>query len=299
MGVSGSAPVAPHNKHLAHVRDPRSPSAGIFRTPIEVVSSPAGSPQPGAAEPVAGSRQAQDPRSPTPGVSHTPRRAVSSESLDRLVRQLNEAFGAETAAQEPGPAGPDEEPVVEEPARRSSPPAAAPGDEAERPPSPSAAPARPARLAGPGFSSGSKPVRRKTNNKIMTTSGGTGRSPLSILQDDNSPSAPAPRQVNLNEPYCGRENGLKKHQILQFLYFVGPQFGTGDFVSVFLWVSLVPRGLQVLFNVCIFGLTMILPTSVHPFSLGHRKNSITLRHCHKRAKAEGSENGLCVPLRIN
>ncbi|XP_009474500.1 PREDICTED: cell division cycle-associated protein 3, partial [Nipponia nippon] len=43
-------------------------------------------------------------------------------------------------------------------------------------------------------SSGSKPVRRKTNNKIMATPGGTGRSPLSILQDDNSPSAPAPRQ---------------------------------------------------------------------------------------------------------
>ncbi|XP_010118279.1 PREDICTED: cell division cycle-associated protein 3, partial [Chlamydotis macqueenii] len=40
----------------------------------------------------------------------------------------------------------------------------------------------------------SKPVRRKTNNKIMATPGGTGRSPLSILQDDNSPSAPAPRQ---------------------------------------------------------------------------------------------------------
>ncbi|XP_010139800.1 PREDICTED: cell division cycle-associated protein 3, partial [Buceros rhinoceros silvestris] len=40
----------------------------------------------------------------------------------------------------------------------------------------------------------SKPVRRKTNNKVMATSGGTGRSPLSILQDDNSPSAPVPRQ---------------------------------------------------------------------------------------------------------
>ncbi|XP_009579828.1 PREDICTED: cell division cycle-associated protein 3, partial [Fulmarus glacialis] len=40
----------------------------------------------------------------------------------------------------------------------------------------------------------SKPVRCKTNNKIMATSGGTGRSPLSILQDDNSPSAPVPRQ---------------------------------------------------------------------------------------------------------
>nr|XP_009930343.1 PREDICTED: cell division cycle-associated protein 3 [Opisthocomus hoazin] len=43
------------------------------------------------------------------------------------------------------------------------------------------------------LSLGSKPVRRKTN-KILATSGGTGRSPLSILQDDNSPSAPAPRQ---------------------------------------------------------------------------------------------------------
>lgn len=81
-------------------------------------------------------------------------RPSPAESLDRLVRQLNEAFGAEAAAREPGPASPDEEPVVEEPARRSSPPAAAPGDEAERPPSPSAAPARPGRLAGPGFSSG-------------------------------------------------------------------------------------------------------------------------------------------------
>nr|XP_009683475.1 PREDICTED: cell division cycle-associated protein 3 [Struthio camelus australis] len=41
---------------------------------------------------------------------------------------------------------------------------------------------------------GSKPIRRKTSNKIMATSGGTGRSPLSILQDDNSPGALVPRQ---------------------------------------------------------------------------------------------------------
>ncbi|XP_074666867.1 cell division cycle-associated protein 3 isoform X3 [Strix aluco] len=122
MGVSGSAPAtpaAPCNRHLAHVSDPRSPSAGILRTPIEVLSSPAGSPQPGPAEPAAGACQDRDPRSPTPGISRTPMRAESS---------------------------------------------------------------------------GSKPVRRKTNNKIVATSGGTGRSPLSILQDDNSPSASAPRQ---------------------------------------------------------------------------------------------------------
>ncbi|NWI43180.1 CDCA3 protein, partial [Picathartes gymnocephalus] len=193
MGVSGSAPAtpaAPRNKHLAYVSDPRSPTAGILRTPIEVVSSPAGSPQPSPAEPPAGTGQERDPRSPTPGISRTPMRAVSSDSVDRLVKQLSEAFGAEAAAPEPAPpgvAGP-----AEEPARRSSLPA---GGEAERPPSPSTA--RPGRPAGHSFSSGKcpvKPIRHKPNNKFMATSGGTGRSPLSVLRDDNSPSAPAPRQ---------------------------------------------------------------------------------------------------------
>ncbi|NXO41331.1 CDCA3 protein, partial [Locustella ochotensis] len=184
--------------------DPRSPTAGILRTPIEVVSSPAGSPQPSPAEPPAAIGQERDPRSPTPGISRTPMRAVSSDSVDRLVTQLSEAFGAEAAAPEPAPpgaAGPGEEP-----ARRSSPPVF---EEPERPPSPSTA--RPGRPAGHGFSSGplslvvmhwcvsfcplvNKPIRHKPNNKLMVASGGTGRSPLSVLRDDNSPSAPAPRQ---------------------------------------------------------------------------------------------------------
>ncbi|KAM6309780.1 cell division cycle-associated protein 3 [Podargus strigoides] len=183
MGLAGSTtltPPAPYGRHLAHVRDPRSPSAGILRTPIEVMSSPADSPQPAPAEPAADTSQDRDPRSPTPGISRTPMRAVSSDSVDRLVKQLSEAFGAEVAPPEPVP--PVAACPAEEPAQRSPPPPGAP--EAERPP----------RAAGPGFCSGSKPVRHKTNNKIMATSGGTGRSPLSILQDDNSPSAPAPRQ---------------------------------------------------------------------------------------------------------
>ncbi|NXR59306.1 CDCA3 protein, partial [Rhadina sibilatrix] len=210
MGASGSAPATPAalcNKHLSHVSDPRSPTAGILRTPIEVVSSPAGSPQPSPAETPASTGQERDPRSPTPGISRTPMRAVSSDSVDRLVKQLSEAFGAEAAAPElapPGAAGP-----AEEPAQRSSPAA---GGEAERPPSPCTA--RPGRPAGHGPSAGnpgplsfvvmqwcvsfcqlvSKPIRHKPSNKFMVTSGGAGRSPLSVLQDDNSPSAPAPRQ---------------------------------------------------------------------------------------------------------
>ncbi|NXP05094.1 CDCA3 protein, partial [Thinocorus orbignyianus] len=237
MGVSGSlpaTPAAPRNKHLAHLRDPRSPSAGILRTPIEVMSSP----QPSPTEPAAAVEEASqgcDPPSPTPGISRTPMRAVSSDSVDCLVKQLSEAFGDEAVPPEPSPAGrPAEEGVEEEPARRSPPyPAAASGEEAERPPSPSpsAAPSRAARVAGPGFSSGKrsvrglrrrrlpgadsntrKPLRRKTNNKIMATSGGTGRSPLSILQDDNSPSAPAPRQGKRH--VLGENIGEKKEVIV-------------------------------------------------------------------------------------
>ncbi|XP_071415013.1 cell division cycle-associated protein 3 [Pithys albifrons albifrons] len=190
MGVSGSVPttpIAPCNKHLAHVSDPRSPTAGILRTPIEVVSSPAGSPQPSPAEPPASTAQERDPRSPTPGISRTPMRAVSNDSVDCLVKQLSEAFGAEAAeSAPPGAAGP-----AGEPACRSFSPAAG---EAEGSLSASTAPTRPARPAGHGLSSVSKSVRHKPNNKIMAASGGTGRSPLSILRDDNSPSAPSPRQ---------------------------------------------------------------------------------------------------------
>ncbi|KAI1242178.1 hypothetical protein IHE44_0005695 [Lamprotornis superbus] len=59
---------------------------------------------------------------------------------------------------------------------------------------------------------GFKPIRHKPNNKFMATSGGTGRSPLSILQDDNSPSAPAPRQGKRH--MLGENLGEKKEMDL-------------------------------------------------------------------------------------
>ncbi|NWS73353.1 CDCA3 protein, partial [Crotophaga sulcirostris] len=211
MGVSGSAPATPCNKHLAHVSDPRSPSAGILRTPIEVVTVPVDSPVPSPMQAAAGigTNQERDPRSPTPGISRTPMRALSTDSVDCLVKQLSEAFGVKTPPLRG--ACPPEEPAVEESALRSSPEvAAAPGGEAERPPSPCTVLPRPARVATPSFSLGkcshcdtltcfllslgNKPVRRKANSKIMATTGGTVRSPLSILQDDNSPSTPVSRQ---------------------------------------------------------------------------------------------------------
>ncbi|NXC50398.1 CDCA3 protein, partial [Penelope pileata] len=204
MGASSSTPATPvpgslRNRHLARVSDPRSPSAGILRTPIQVVGSPANSPQPGAAE---GAGQDADPRSPTPGIFRTPMKDALSGSVQCLVEQLSEACAAcavETAPPQP-PLGVARPP--EEPARRGAAPlepgrGSEPGCEVA---------ARPVRCAGPGPASGecvcvpgggggSKHVRRKASNKIMVSSGGTGRSPFSILQDDNSPSAPAQRQV--------------------------------------------------------------------------------------------------------
>lgn len=46
------------------------------------------------------------------------------------------------------------------------------------------------------FSSpGNKPTRRRTNNKLLAPSTDSGRSPLSTLQNDNSPKALASLQV--------------------------------------------------------------------------------------------------------
>ncbi|OBS69994.1 hypothetical protein A6R68_01465, partial [Neotoma lepida] len=111
QSISGTpARPLPHSKHLARVADPRSPSAGIQRTPIQVESSPESSPP---IEQLNSPKQAQDPdpRSPTLGIAQTPMKI-----------------------------------------------------------------------------SGSKRNRRKANSKML------GRSPLTILQDDNSPGTLTLRQ---------------------------------------------------------------------------------------------------------
>lgn len=99
MGSAGSKqPVTParplRNKHLSHVSDPRSPTSGILRTPIEVEQSSA------RATPQAVDEDGQDsvcprtadPRSPTHGVLRTPLKPTVTEALHSLVKQLNQAF---------------------------------------------------------------------------------------------------------------------------------------------------------------------------------------------------------------
>ncbi|XP_039387984.1 cell division cycle-associated protein 3 isoform X2 [Mauremys reevesii] len=221
MGAAESFPATPTskpflNKHLAHVSDPRSPTPGILRTPIEVESSPQRSPLAEPKEAVRATEQIQswDPRSPTLGISRTPMKAVMADTINCLVKQLSEAFGAETMEQEslleksldqgpnlgaacvPGEETNGKNPQGEGSARDASQEKIPMRDEEKQPPSNTCAQPvmRPARFTDPPRTSGGKPTRRKASSKVLAASGGSGRSPLSILQDDNSPSTLTPRQ---------------------------------------------------------------------------------------------------------
>ncbi|EDM01921.1 rCG29918, isoform CRA_b [Rattus norvegicus] len=88
QSVSGTpARPLPRNKHVSRVADPRSPSAGIQRTPIQVESSPQPNPP---AEQLNSLKQAQDPdpRSPTLGIARTPMK-ISGPGSKRSRRKTN------------------------------------------------------------------------------------------------------------------------------------------------------------------------------------------------------------------
>uniref|UniRef100_A0A8D2DIL2 Cell division cycle-associated protein 3 n=2 Tax=Sciurus vulgaris TaxID=55149 RepID=A0A8D2DIL2_SCIVU len=236
MGSAKSVPVTPtrappHNKHLARVADPRSPSAGIQRTPIQVESSPQSNLP--AGEQLKGPKQAQDsdPRSPTLGIARTPMKTSNADPQSPLVKELSEVFETEGSKSNLPPESvlplgvpssseldlpldtqlsledqklpwndpelPSKQVSSQEDARHptETPVASQSSD------NPSKDPESPR-------SSGSKRNRRKPNNKVL------GRSPLTILQDDNSPGTPKPRQGKRPSPLSENVRELKEGAIL-------------------------------------------------------------------------------------
>ncbi|XP_007935316.1 cell division cycle-associated protein 3 [Orycteropus afer afer] len=243
MGLAKSVPVTParpppHNKHMARVADPRSPSAGILRTPIQVESSP--QPSLPSGKQLEGPNQTQDsdPRSPTLGIARTPMKTSTTEPPSPLVKHLSEVFDSEAPKSNlsPEPVLPLETPSsselnlplgtqlsledqmpplsqtelpskqvfsMEETGQRTETPVASQGSD------------RPLRDPETPRSSGSKCNRRKPNSKVL------GRSPLTILQDDNSPGTLTPRQGKRPSPLSENVRKLKE----------GANLGTGQLLK--------------------------------------------------------------------
>ncbi|KAM6161375.1 cell division cycle-associated protein 3 isoform 2-T2 [Erethizon dorsatum] len=234
MGSAKSVPATParpppHNKHLARVADPRSPSAGIQRTPIQVESSPQTSLP--AREDLEDPKQAQDsdPRSPTLGIARTPMKTTNPESP--LVKQLSEVFETEASKSnlppEPvlalGAVSPSELDLSMDtqlsledqtkPWNQTRLPSkqVLSKEEARQPtetPVASQSSDKPSRDPETPQSSGSKHNRRKQNSKVL------GRSPLTILQDDNSPGTLTLRQGKRPSPLSDNVRELKEGAIL-------------------------------------------------------------------------------------
>ncbi|XP_060092859.1 cell division cycle-associated protein 3 [Heteronotia binoei] len=229
MGASESTPASKLllNKHLAHVSDPRSPTAGILRTPIEVQSSPQGTPLLDSKEQGSVDDDQDpnlDPRSPTPGISRTPMKAVVADTINNLVKQLSEAFVATAAEEGPLPEEPSPQDRKHEKAsvtvvsREEAPSGEVSQREEERREplaenaSVMAAPRAGVNPADALRPAGSKPGRRKPSGKMLAVTTGSGRSPLSVLQDDNSPGSRASQSKR--HPAATDSQGERKEGVL-------------------------------------------------------------------------------------
>ncbi|XP_056385598.1 cell division cycle-associated protein 3 [Hyla sarda] len=233
MGIADSRaqPVTPSrpliNRHLSNVVDPRSPSVGIPRTPIEVGESPRRSPAAVPEEEMAAPVVMNDPRSPTQGIVRTPLRPSLHASLNLLAKQLSEVFVSEDsgiegsseaekvdpaqapedqAASEAPPAPVEEE--VKEPEAAEEPailPTATPAE-----PPPPIAPQQKPRGKSPR-ATGTKNIRQRPKKALVSTA--NGRSPLKILQEDNSPSTAMHNRQVKKIPFQSEQPSIRNLKI--------------------------------------------------------------------------------------